>query len=357
VPILSPRIGGNHVEPAYNQRINLTTVSPPIGDAPNGISNGAMTISGWCKNCSYSAPQPMLLQQNQSFIWAVGPIGRAAYSNAMDAPLRRHIAYGVFTMDLTSVSNSAIPSLGKANSPGTKAVYVDMDREPASWSHAIAMLLTFVILVPLGLFMMRTLERVRLHMIFQTIALFFVTIGWILGIYLSKYYQRSKDVKNAHQVIGIIVWILFLAQWSLGLASHLVYNKRGTPLSWAIKPHKLGLGAIVFALGLVNIAIGFRFALGGYWNRVYLPIAIVMLILLAASVFMKRWFVGRWGGRNTKAPPQAATYGGLAGYGGGSAPTQPYAGGYDRSDIQLGTINHGDPPAYNAQPTQPRSFA
>jgi uncharacterized membrane protein YfcA len=116
----------------------------------------------------------------------------------------------------------------------------------------------------------------------------------------------------------------------------------------------------LLAVGLVNAGIGFTFALASAWNRIYIPITVAMLVLLAGSVFMKRIFQNSRWGRKDQTPPVAATYGASAGqygaYGGpGAPPTQPYAGGYDtRSDIALSNMDN--PPAYGAQPTRPREF-
>ena len=116
------------------------------------------------------------------------------------------------------------------------------------------------------------------------------------------------------------------------------------------------LGPILLAVGLVNGGIGFTFALASSANHIYVPVTIAMLILLAASVFIKRFFQGR----KARAAPVAATYGDSAGQygaysGPGAPPTQPYAGGYDnRSDIALSNMDA--PPPYGAQPTRPREF-
>jgi hypothetical protein len=341
----------------------------PKGDRANGISNDIMTTSGMCANCSFIAPQKLNALQNQSFIYAAGPIGRSPQSDALDAPLRRHIHYGTFQMDTRMAVNSLMPPLGLKSSTGTQQIGADhMDHERASAAHAFFAVLTFLIMVPIGLFMIRVLEQVKLHLIVQSLALLTVTVAFVLGLVVSPTYQRvresshltshvantfqSKGYNSAHQVIGILVWIFFLVQFALGLVSHIAFKKRGQPLNWAIKPHKLGLGALVFALGLVNAALGFNFAVSS-WNRLYVPVAIAMLILLTASVFMKKWIAGRWGKKNG-AQPQAATYGASQPF---SGPTPPYGGGYDtRSDIQLGSMRD-DPPSYDSRPTQPRGFA
>jgi Eukaryotic cytochrome b561 len=179
--------------------------------------------------------------------------------------------------------------------------------------------------------------------------------------------KQSRKVNSGHQIIGILVFVALIAQWVLGFSHHRTMERTQQPLRWAIAPHKFALGHIILGMGLVNISLGFRFALAGSWNRVYVPIAIVMLVFLALSVFLKRWFQTKWpgnrpqggGGRGpvavTYGEPQPGPYGAYAGQGASAGGPAPPYGGYEaRSDIALETMDR--PPAYGAGPTKPREF-
>lgn len=128
------------------------------------------------------------------------------------------------------------------------------------------------------------------------------------------------------------------------------------------------------ALGIVNAAIGFRFAVSGAWNLIYVPIVIAMVILVIIAATLKRFFAGRrkkaqpFGG---PAPPAYGQGPPVPGYGQQSVPVYgqqaaPVYGeqtsgaaatanwGPQRSDIELGKM--GPPPSYDTQPAKPREM-
>lgn len=132
-----------------------------------------------------------------------------------------------------------------------------------------------------------------------------------------------------------------------------------------IKPHKFVIGPLVMVLGIINVALGFRFAVAGQDNLFYVPLVIAMVILMVIAFTVKKFFAKKrrnknvpFGGPMPGAEPPFA--GGPAGGYGGPAPgyeaSRPYAGGYEntRSDIQLGDM--GDPPSYSQQPQKPTTF-
>jgi hypothetical protein len=168
---------------------------------------------------------------------------------------------------------------------------------------------------------------------------------------------------SAHQVIGIIVFCLILIQWATGFLSHRQFVKTGRPFAVAIKAHKLALGPIVFALGIVNASLGLRLAISNKLNYLYLPVMFIVIIILAVTSWKKDWFKSRWGAK----PPTTSAYNGGAygqqttgvapGYGpaGHETPYQ-HTGVYaTRSDIAMTPMDA--PPAYDSTPQKPREFA
>jgi hypothetical protein len=180
---------------------------------------------------------------------------------------------------------------------------------------------------------------------------------------------QSKSFTNGHQIVGILVFILLIAQWVLGFLHHRSYLKTQRP-TWMIKPHKFGIGPVTMALGLINAAFGFKFALAGNFNLVYVPIVIAVLILLTISILTKRFLMGRRRIRkngpmgfgepgsapiyNSNQPFEHRPYDASASHAGAPAPAYGGAGGYagydsSRSDIALS--NMGQPPSYSQQPS------
>jgi hypothetical protein len=169
--------------------------------------------------------------------------------------------------------------------------------------------------------------------------------------------------------VGIVIFVLLIAQWVLGFLHHRSYLKTQKP-TWMIKPHKFGIGPVTMALGLVNAAFGFKFALAGNFNLIYVPLVIAVLILLTISIVTKRFFMGRRKKNNNGPmgfgePGSVPIYGSDQAYGNGSynapapyggtpAPSYGAGGGYgqydsSRSDIALSTM--GQPPTYSQQPS------
>ena len=158
---LSARFGTGHVEPVYAKSINLNKLS-------GNDTSGNMTVAGFCSNCTQAAKNSIdLTNKNQNFIWAVGPPGHNPWTRALDGPLRRHDHYGYFQMDMTQAKGDALPQLGAATvhanaSPGKGGNVNDHDFGDAG--HAFVMGLAFLIIFPLGVFSLRVLNSVKLHM-------------------------------------------------------------------------------------------------------------------------------------------------------------------------------------------------
>jgi hypothetical protein len=147
--------------------------------------------TGRCLNCSSLAPSKIDPRStSQPFIYAVGPVSRDPNSNSMSAPLRRHQHYGRFNMDMTAAAGQAVPSLGFVSSSGTKNQGDKADWDFAESGHVYVMLAAWVVIFPMGFFLVRVLERVGLHMVFQSFGAALVVIGMVTGIVITGYYNR-----------------------------------------------------------------------------------------------------------------------------------------------------------------------
>lgn len=58
--------------------------------------------------------------------------------------------------------------------------------------HALLMAGTFVILFPLGVLWLRVFEKVMLHWLNQTFAVFVLVVGAGLGIYVGRLYNKVR---------------------------------------------------------------------------------------------------------------------------------------------------------------------
>ncbi|RDI82532.1 hypothetical protein Vi05172_g7305 [Venturia inaequalis] len=356
---LSSRKATGHYEPTYNAGYGLQSIKSTVKDDPHAgdssIRGGVYFVNGFVPGGATKFninPDAF-----QNFIFAVGPQGHDPRTDAMDGPLRRHAFYGSFQLDMTQAHGTEMPLLG-IESAGTtgKIPSFRKDREYRSAGHAFAMGLTFVIIFPLGVFFLRILERVKLHIYTQTFGFFLVTLGVISGFAVSRSYNRSRNYSNPHQIIGIVVYLLIIIQWTFGFLHHRTYLRTKVPI-WMIKPHKFILGPLIMVLGIINVAFGFRFAVAGQDNLFYVPLVIAVVLLMVVAIGAKWFLAKKRRGRNV---PFSGPMPGNEPYAQPPAPgyeaSRPYVGGYDdaRSGIPLGHM--GDPPSYSQQPQKPATF-
>jgi hypothetical protein len=188
---LSSRKATGRKEPSY-MNVGLQSVKiqdtkdPHAGES--SIHDGTYFINGYLPNgtISYNIDPDSI----GWFIFAVGPQNHDPRTDAKDGPLRRHAWYGSFQLDMKQAHGKNMPLLGtKAAGIGTKQSQ-KKDHEFSSSGHAFVMGLCFVIVLPLGVFALRILEKVSLHMYAQTFGLFLVVVGVISGFVVSRSYNR-----------------------------------------------------------------------------------------------------------------------------------------------------------------------
>jgi hypothetical protein len=331
--------------------INLTMVTPPTGPA-NTNHDGMLYVSARCTGCTKLAMSKIdLTSTAQPFIFALGEAGRFPATMAMDGPLRRHAYYGMFTMDLTMATDDGGDDPISLHDENESSTFVgfDVDSDIPDLVHALALMLAFLIIFPLGALSIGILKSVKIHMIFQTVGLVLGVIGAASGLYLSTVYNRSKHFTSGHQIIGLILVIALIGQWVGGFLHHRHFARSGVP--WMnglpIKSHRMVIGPLILILGLINGAIGFRFAIANQYNRVYIPIAVVVLIVVTLTIFArgfisKRIPIGKKKLVISAPQPQPFGEGFSQGLGGGN-----YATAMKRDDVL---------PSYSLDPVKPRSM-
>jgi Domain of unknown function (DUF2427) len=150
-----------------------------------------MVVSGFCGNCTHLAPNAIdVTNTKQQFIYAVGPPVVAPYSSSPAAPLREHLYYGRFTMDMTQSLGTDMPQFGNSTSPGVVDGGLTRDGNYAESGHAFVMVLAWLVLFPIGIIMVRVFERIRLHLFIQTAVLVLAVLGLITGSIISTFYER-----------------------------------------------------------------------------------------------------------------------------------------------------------------------
>jgi hypothetical protein len=262
---LSPRIGSGHTEPAYTTEIDVPRydVSSNANTAEGsdrGFSN--IVAEGRCVKClSWNGGSLDLTKTDQPFIFALGPPFPTVDSTDLSAGLNEHQFYGHFTMDMTaatSQSDANVPTGPYVRKDASQATDTNSDNNPASRIHGAVMGLVFVILLPLGAVLLRVWNKLKGHIIVQTIGLVLFCMAFAGGCVVSGLYIRSKNFNSAHQIIGILLLIAMLSQWPLGFLHHRIYKKEQRKTIMG-KIHRY-LGPVIIFFGVLNGGLGFQLA-------------------------------------------------------------------------------------------------
>lgn len=190
---LSPRLAPKHGEPVYEPSIQFTTLA-----AGTGIANGTLTYSGVCHNCrTWSGGSIDVTSTVQGAIFANGPKG-AITSDSGAAPIKYHAEYGAFVMNMTAATGSATLSplvlLQNNVSSGTTldGSFTTGAADNVAVVHAVVMIVTFFVLMPLGVLLLRVGQSAHWHGINQTVSLAGAVGGSVLGFTTSSSYVRAS---------------------------------------------------------------------------------------------------------------------------------------------------------------------
>ncbi|KAI1657188.1 putative iron reductase domain protein [Daldinia decipiens] len=290
---LSPRIASGHSEPVYTPDIQVDALDG------TGLNNGTFIFNGRCSNCrSWSDGNGKIdvASKSQNMIYATGDSGTLK-SDSFDTPLRMHYNYGTFTLDMAHATGPAgVPIIDRSENSTLVATTQGLSKEGkkdvAALMHAIIMVFVFVGLYPFGIFVLRLGSWVRWHGINQGFAFILTIVGSGLGFSISKYYNRSKKVNTAHQVIGILIFIFIFAQFALGFLHHRNFKK--TQQKTKMAPIHVWMGRVIIVMGVVNAFLGFPLAQASQYNYVLAGLILflfpaMILILVTKKFIQKRW--------------------------------------------------------------------
>lgn len=265
---LSPRIATGHSEPVYTSDIKIEALEG------TGLFNDTRYVfNGRCSNCrSWNGGQLNVTSKSEDFLYATGPDGDIN-SDAWDAPLKMHLTYGIFKLDMVhaTTSSSAAPVIPVSNTTVSVATVQGLSvldkKDTAARAHAVIMIFCFLGLFPFGILILRLGGWVRWHAVNQGLGLLGVTIGFGLGGQTSFLYNKvcghsmnlhlrhtdqmqSKSFNDAHQVLGILLYLFLIGQFVMGFMHHRLYKKTQQPTKLA--PVHVWMGRIIIPVGVAN---------------------------------------------------------------------------------------------------------
>ncbi|KAF1973819.1 CBD9-like protein [Bimuria novae-zelandiae CBS 107.79] len=269
---VSPRYGHSHAEPELAPDIKLELLNG------TGIQDEMFVLNALCKNCrvwpggfldATSTTQPM--------IFAFGP-GTRLQLNHLDAPLRRHVRYGQFTMDLVAATSSeaGVPEPGnQLKGVDLKSIVKDHDRK--NLAHAIMGCIALFVFWPINVVFAAFFRNIKIHVGMSFAILLFLVISFALGIATSPQYNRSKSYTSPHQILAFIALLPIL------LMSLLPIPKIKTLKPWIPRLHT-HLANAVFLLLVLAGGLGLR--LSSQANPIILAYVAVTLLVAVFSTFI-----------------------------------------------------------------------
>lgn len=191
----SPRTAYGHYEPKFYEDMKYD-----ILESKSGIKGDYMYMTVRCMERCRSWPAKdttggvLDVYNTNKAIYAYGP-KEGYHSKEQDAPLKYHKGYGVFEIDVGRThGKSELPSINDSTTNvGSKLLSEDGFKPKPNWMspvHGVFMVLSIVLLMPVGVVLLRSGGGVKWHALNQVIATVGVFAGFGIGVANSFYYQR-----------------------------------------------------------------------------------------------------------------------------------------------------------------------
>ncbi|KAF2733787.1 CBD9-like protein [Polyplosphaeria fusca] len=270
---VSTRIANGHSEPSHYADANLEILSG------TGIDDEMFVLKAVCHNCRVwhngfidvkNTAHPM--------IYAFGP-GNALQSNSLNAPLKRHVRYGKFTMDMEAARGTGgVPAATSAANGVELQGGMRRDHDRANLAHAVIGCLAIFVLWPLNVIIAGFFRNIKIHVGMSVSILVFLIIAFALGISTSYEYNRSKSFTSGHQILAFIALLPILAISLLPLR----------PLS-ALSPLIPRLHTCLVTLTLVTLTItgGLGLHLSSQSRPIIIAYAAVSLVVVCFSTLLQ----------------------------------------------------------------------
>jgi hypothetical protein len=144
-----------------------------------------------CRNCRVWPNGFIDIESTaHSMIYAFGP-GNVLQSDSADAPLKRHIRYGKFTMDMKAATGKGgVPAASEAMGGVEMVGGMTRDHDRANLAHAVLGSLALFVLWPLNVVLAGFFRRIGIHVGMSVGILVFLVISYALGIWTSGEYNR-----------------------------------------------------------------------------------------------------------------------------------------------------------------------
>ncbi|KAI0807255.1 hypothetical protein C8Q74DRAFT_1226759 [Fomes fomentarius] len=251
--ILSQRQASGLEEP-------LPVVLPP---RVASLSHGVSTSLGLSSILAFDIPKNDTVQ---SLIWA---FGTTTPDSSPTASIEQHLDAGAFSLDLTKELLVAVSETGTTGTispappPQSSSAFASdvLSRTNSlQVAHAVLCAAGFLIVLPLGTLSARwsrvfTPKWFTAHWIINVVlGIPLVCVGWAFGP-LAVAQQGREHIVTAHQICGVVLFVLYIIEVGLGTLVHLRRSKQRASHPPRNIIH-VGLGLAVFGLSIYEAVNG-----------------------------------------------------------------------------------------------------
>ncbi|KAK3306487.1 uncharacterized protein B0T15DRAFT_509860 [Chaetomium strumarium] len=298
---VSPRLSSGCTEPVWTRNVGITLHASSIND------NADMTVNATCNGCRALGPALPSIKTSSAapMMFAIGP-SLVLNSDDLDARIRRHSAYGQFTMDLVKATGPGgigldtignISNISLSSSTILEGDAFHRDDDKAATAHGILYAIITLAVAPFDSLVAGVLGNKRgaagwVHGVTASAYFAFVIGAMVPGVIVSRQHVATQQFRTGHQVLGLLTIVAMTIMFLWGIALSWIKRsakKRGqeppegtqrlaTVHRWACR--------LIWALLLINVGLGMQ--LSG--QRLVLILAYVALALGLVVVLVPVYF-------------------------------------------------------------------
>ncbi|KAH8896165.1 CBD9-like protein [Thozetella sp. PMI_491] len=281
---ISTRISTGFKEPSYNPELNVEALS---GTGIPGDTDLNLVFSGVCHKCrSWDGGSLDLTSTAAPFMFAVGP---EAYliSNDPSLSVPYHAEYGSFTLDLKQATGlGGVPSLD--TNTGSAIIKTSNGQvDIVARIHGIILMICLLGLFPSCLILLDVFKMAKTYLFLEILSVLVFIVGTCIGIYGSTYYTKTRDMRTAHQIIGLTVFCLLLLLSLMGCVLYPKYRSsrrqsevifKTSSTLWLVIPSWL-----VLLLGCIDAFLGFPLSWQGVNDRILGGVFAAVAVICVAT--------------------------------------------------------------------------
>ncbi|KAK4202408.1 hypothetical protein QBC40DRAFT_276694 [Triangularia verruculosa] len=268
---VSPRFTDGNTEPTHQPlKITLhsgTELSPTTGQmTANGTCHGCRNLHTTSRDSNSIASQKDAIPsdvQTAPVMFAVGPNSGAFSSDDLDARIRRHVAHGIFNIDIAKSTGPG--GVGTPTNVTQHVSFPDDDSSlkkssnKAATAHGILFAIVALAIAPFDTLVAAFLGRrwPKLHVVTGSTYFLFVLGAMIPGIVISREHILTAKMGTGHQVLGLLTVAVMFVMVVWGFVVRRTQGAGGPAGGWMKQVHAWGGRGIWVAL-LINNGLGLK---------------------------------------------------------------------------------------------------